>query len=73
MAQTLLIHPVHGSKFALSDAEIEHDEQFGWVRYTDEEEPQPRAPRKGRKAKSIEQPNDVPKFLAPVSEESEGV
>lgn len=59
MAQILLTHPVHGSKFALSDAEVEHDEKHGWSRYTDDT---PKAATsKGKKAtvkveRAIEQP-----------------
>jgi hypothetical protein len=83
MAQILLTHPVHGSKFALTDTEVEQDEKHGWTRYTDDT-PKVAATRKPRKAKaeveetvqpeaeSIEQPNETPEFLAPVSDESEG-
>lgn len=88
MPQILLTHPVHGSKFALSDGEVEHDEKYGWKRYTDDT-PKAAATTKGRKATvkvereveqpaeqpaepTIEQPNDTPEFLAPVSDESEG-
>jgi len=28
-----LQHPVHGRKIAYMEAEAEHDEKYGWVRY----------------------------------------
>ena len=31
--QIYLQHPVHGRKIAHMEAEAEHDEKFGWVRY----------------------------------------
>jgi hypothetical protein len=31
--QIYLKHPLHGQKVAISDMEVEHDEQNGWVRY----------------------------------------
>lgn len=81
----LLTHPVHGSKFALSDTEATHDEKCGWSRYNpDTPEPPseaaPAAPADKVKRKytrrvqeaPVEQPNEVPSFLAPVSDESEG-
>lgn len=88
MAQILLTHPHHGSKFALTEAEVGHDEKHGWSRYT-EDTPKIAATRKARKGKTeveepveqpveqpaettIEQPNETPEFLAPVSDESEG-
>lgn len=87
MPNILLTHPVHGSKFALSDAEVDHDEKHGWVRYTDDT-PVKAASRKGGKKAApaeqpveeapaptetpIEQPNEVPDFLTPASDESEG-
>lgn len=87
MPNILLTHTVHGSKFALSDAEVEHDEKHGWVRYTDDT-PVKAASRKGGKKVApaeqpveeapaptetpIEQPNEVPDFLTPASDESEG-
>jgi len=87
MPNILLTHLVHGSKFALSDAEVEHDEKHGWVRYTDDT-PVKAASRKGGKKAvpaeqpveeapaptetPIEQPNEVPDFLTPASDESEG-
>lgn len=91
MPNILLTHTVHGSKFALSDAEVEHDEKHGWMRYTDDT-PVKAASRKGGKKQPqrssqskkpveeapaptetpIEQPNEVPDFLTPASDESEG-
>lgn len=82
----LLTHLTHGSKFALSDNEVTQDEKNGWVRYTDAtpespSEAAPVAPASTVKRKynrrvqeaPVEQPNEVPSFLAPVSDESEGV
>jgi len=31
--QIYLQHPIHGRKIASMEAEAEHDEQNGWVRY----------------------------------------
>ena len=82
MAQTLLIHPLHGSKFALSAGEIENDAKFGWTRYNSDTpvevapEPVTESPKRKYTRKvteqPVEQPNDTPDFLAPVSEDSEG-
>jgi hypothetical protein len=33
MSTIYMSHPVHGRKIALIEAEAEHDEQNGWVRY----------------------------------------
>lgn len=69
----LLVHPVHGAKYALCEAEILHDEEHGWSRYT-EPTPEEAAPvdkprRRARKVvETIEQPNSD--LLA--SDESEG-
>jgi len=76
MAQILLTHPQHGCKFAMSDAEVEHDEKFGWVRYTDEtpvaaasveEKPKRKYTRRVNEP-TLEQPNGD----EPVSDESAG-
>jgi hypothetical protein len=72
MAQILLTHPIHGSKFALSESEVENDAQFGWARYT-ADTPAAVAPVKRKytrrtPAATLEQPNSTP--LA--SDESEG-
>ena len=71
----LLTHPDHGSKFALSENEAQHDEKFGWVRYTEptpaavEDTPAEAAPKRKYTRKVIlEQPNGE----EPVSDESEG-
>ena len=71
----LLTHPDHGSKFALSENEAQHDEKFGWVRYTEptpaavEDTPAEVAPKRKYTRKVIlEQPNGE----EPVSDESEG-
>lgn len=78
MPQILLTHPDHGSKFALSESEVEHDEKFGWVRYT---EPTPAAvedlaaevaPKRKYTRKVTEQPIEQPNGNEPVSDESEG-
>lgn len=78
MAQILLTHPDHGSKFALSESEVEHDEKFGWTRYT---EPTPAetaeaAPKRKYTRKVAEQTSDQPieqpNGDEPVSDESEG-
>ena len=69
----MLVHPQHGVKFALSEAEIEHDENFGWTRYTDStpaEEPAPAAPKPKRR-RVTEQPVEQPNSNALVSDESE--
>ena len=34
MAVIYLKHPVHGHKVACNDMEAEHDENYGWERYT---------------------------------------
>ena len=34
MAVIYLKHPIHGHKVACSDLEAEHDENYGWERYT---------------------------------------
>lgn len=74
----LLTHPDHGCKFALSDAEVKHDEKFGWVRYTEstpaaaENAPAEVAPKRKYTRKVIEQPIEQPNGDAPVSDESEG-
>lgn len=76
----LLTHPEHGSKFALSDGEVEHDEKFGWVRYTDttptevapvDDKPKRKYTRRVTDQPS-EQPNEVPEFLTSASDESAG-
>ena len=78
MPQILLTHPHHGSKFALSESEVEHDEKFGWVRYTEstpavvEDEPAEVAPKRKYTRKVIEQTIEQPNGDEPVSDESEG-
>ena len=34
--QTYLRHPVHGTKIANLDMEVEHDKKLGWVEYDPE-------------------------------------
>lgn len=63
----LLTHPDHGAKFALSDSEVEHDEKFGWTRYT-ESAPVEKRKYTRRAAQPLEQPNDEQS----VSDESAG-
>lgn len=79
----VLVHPIHGAKIATLQAELEQDVKNGWTEYNSDT---PKAAtRKSRKDKPavedpveqpaeqpIEQPNGTPKFLAPVSDESEG-
>jgi hypothetical protein len=33
MANTVLIHPVHGAKVALSAEEVEYDKSLGWTEF----------------------------------------
>lgn len=78
----VLVHPVHGAKIAMCDAEIEQDEKEGWTRYN-EPTPVEAAPvvdkpvrnkltRKVTPQQPVEQPNEVPSFLTSASDESEG-
>lgn len=67
MPQILLTHPDHGAKFASNENEVEHDEKFGWTRYT-EDAPVEKRKYTRRAATSLEQPNGD----APVSDESAG-
>ena len=73
MPQILLTHPVHGSKFALSESEVEHDAKFGWTRYTDVT-PDQVAPVEKRKytRRVTEQPVEQPNSNMLASDESEG-
>lgn len=73
MAQILLTHPTHGSKFALSEGEADHDAKFGWTRYTDAT-PEVVAPVEKRKytRRVTEQPVEQPNGDQPASDESEG-
>lgn len=73
MPQILLTHPVHGSKFALSESEVEHDAKFGWTRYTDAT-PEVAAPVEKRKytRRVTEQPIEQPNSNMLASDESEG-
>ena len=74
-----LSHPVHGRKIATLDAEAENDEQNGWTRYNPDTpvEVAPEIEKPKRKYvrrvidQSIEQPNELPDFLASVSDDSE--
>lgn len=73
-----LTHPIHGSKFAMTDTEVEHDEKSGWVRYTAPtpvevaSEPVAEAPKRKYTRKVSEQPIEQPNGDEPVSDESEG-
>lgn len=70
----MLVHPEHGVKFALSQTEIDHDENFGWTRYTDDTPaavPAEAAPRPKRR-RVIEQPVEQPNSATLASDESEG-
>lgn len=75
MAHTILTHPFHGTKIAMSDEEIRMDEENGWLRYT-ENTPEEAAPKRKYTRKvveqPVEQPIEKPAFLASVSDESEG-
>lgn len=73
MPQILLTHPVHGSKFALSETEVENDAKFGWTRYTDDT-PEVVAPVEKRKytRRVTEQPVEQPNSEPLASDESEG-
>ena len=73
----MLTHPDHGVKFAMSASEIEHDENFGWTRYTDDtpaEESAEAAPKAKRSytRRVIEKPVEQPNGDEPASDESEG-
>lgn len=73
MPQIMMSHPLHGIKFALSEAEIEHDEKFGWTRYTDAT-PGEATPVEKRKytRRVATQPLEQPNGSAPASDESAG-
>ena len=68
----LLTHPVHGAKYALSDAEIEHDAKHGWVRYTEPTPTEEVAAPVKRKRRVVQEPIEQPNSNALVSDESEG-
>jgi hypothetical protein len=77
-----LVHPTHGAKVAINEAEIEMDEKNGWTRYNPDTpvevapEPVVEAPKRKYTRKvtdqPVEQPNEVPSFLTSASDESEG-
>lgn len=70
----MLVHPQHGTKFALSQTEIDHDENLGWMRYTDStpaEQSAQAAPRPKRR-RVIEQPIEQPNSEPLASDESGG-
>lgn len=75
----VLVHPIHGAKIATHQAELEQDVQNGWMEYNPDTPavvaPEAEKPKRKRKVidQPIEQPNEVPDFLAPVSDESEGI
>ena len=72
----VLVHPIHGAKIATLQAELEQDVKNGWTEYNPDT---PKAAtRKSKKDKPqveetqpVEQPNEVPEFLASVSDESD--
>lgn len=77
MPQILMTHPDHGCKFALSESEVEHDEKFGWTRYTEATPAQvapevEEAPKRKYTRRVIEQPVEQPNDTESVSDESEG-
>jgi hypothetical protein len=77
-----LVHPTHGAKVAINEAEIVDDEKNGWTRYNPDtpvevaSEPVVEAPKRKYTRKvtdqPVEQPNEVPSFLTSASDESEG-
>ena len=81
MPNIMLVHPVHGSKIALSEGEVEHDAKFGWTRYhaptpvvkPTEAAPVEEAPVKRKYTRKVtEQPIEQPNSNALASDESEG-
>ncbi len=76
----VLTHPIHGAKIAINELEMKQDEKNGWVRYNPdtlvEVELKSVVEESKRTRKVIKQPveqtNEVPQFLASVSDESEG-
>ena len=80
----VLVHPVHGAKVAINEKEMELDVKNGWIEYNPsasaekpaDVESVEEAPTKRKYTRKlnnpIEQPNDMPNFLATVSDESEG-
>jgi hypothetical protein len=72
----VMVHPVHGAKIAINLTEVEQDEQNGWSRYNADTPAAVAevAPKRKytRRVVQTEQPNEVPSFLASVSDESEG-
>lgn len=81
----VMVHPVYGAKIAINEDELKHDEKLGWTRYNPdtpveqsiEAAPVENAPAKRKYTRRvtpqpIEQPNEVPAFLASASDESEG-
>lgn len=53
-----LKHPIHGTKIATMDLEVENDEQNGWVRYT------PDTPSISEEVETVEETTEV---AAPVN------
>lgn len=72
----VLVHPVHGAKVAICEQEITGDEKNGWTRY-EAAAPvvttTPDAPAKRKKGHPVvEGPTEVPGFLTPVGNGTEG-
>ena len=67
----VLVHPKHGAKIAISEAEIKNDEKCGWTRFTEPTPVEPVVEEVKRKytRKPIEQP--ISNALL-ASDESEG-
>ena len=64
MSNIYLKHPIHGTKVAISDMEVEYDECNGWMRYNPE-------------TLSVEiaeetQESHIPSFLEPVNQLKRG-
>ena len=57
MSVIYLVHPVHGAKVAIDEAEAAHDEMFGWERF----EP---------KSAPVAKESPAPAPAAPVAEEA---
>ena len=73
MTNVTLVHPIHGAKVAICEAEVLADEKEGWSRYTPDTPvaDQTEADKPKSRKKPIEQPNEVPAFLTSASDESE--
>jgi hypothetical protein len=64
MPNIYLKHPIHGTKVAISDMEVEYDEGNGWMRYN------PETPSVEIAEETQELP--IPSFLEPVNQLKRG-